>query len=370
MKRAMKRDDLLQPQDREAGFILPVVMVALAVISLSIWAALSALESTRKDLSDLRADIRLQRTALVAEARVAYLLATEPLGAAGLRQGARRYRISDEFSAASESSEPVDPLANVLRFDNRAYEMSLGSDTVAEVRLQDEAGLLNLNILDQVALERLLRNLGAKEEAARQLAATLHDFIDADDLKRLNGAEASEYERAGQMPPPNRDLNQVSEAFSAFGWSSELPAGAAGRLAELTSTASATTPFNLNTAPQDVLRAWFDLTEDEAATVIRARETSLLVGPTSLTSLTGRPAQPSDFRLYAFPGRSIRLSVRLVNEPRGATHISWIRLAEAGDIYPYFVLGPEIDNPSSKFAERANEQDEDTPPRPFPFPVG
>jgi len=207
----MNKDAPLPPQDNQAGFILPIVMVALAVISLSIWAALSALESTRKDLSDLRADIRLQRAALVAEARVAYLLATEPLGAAGLRQGARRFRFEDGLVANPEGNRSVDPLANVLRFDNRAYVMPVWNDVLAEVRLQDEAGLLNLNVTDAVALERLLRNHEVDERAARELVAALHDFIDADDLKRLNGAEATEYERAGLTPPPNRPLNQQAK---------------------------------------------------------------------------------------------------------------------------------------------------------------
>ena len=365
----MMRKDEPELQDAEAGFILPIVMVALAVISLSIWAALSALETTRSDLSDLRADIRLQRAALVAEARVAYLLTTEPLGAAGLRQGGRRYRINDEFLATPETSAPVDPLANVLRFDNRPYEMSLGDGLTAQVRLQDEAGLLNLNVADPVALERLLGNLDVKEADARELAATLHDFIDKDDLKRLNGAEATEYDREGLAPPPNRALSEASEAFAAFGWSSKLETATAERLIELTSAASAATPFNLNTAPAEVLRAWFELSKEEAETVVEARETSLLIGPTSLTALTGRPAASVDFRLYAFPGRRVRLAVRLDDNEAARTHISWIRLAEAGDIYPYFVLRPQIDNPSSQFAEQANEQDEDTPARPFPFPV-
>jgi hypothetical protein len=300
----------------EQGFVLPLVLVTIGVISLALWAAISVIEASQNDIVRLRERVELEKAALTAEARAIFLLATEPLGAVGLRVGEQRYTIEQELARTqdqgSRDQSARDPFAirpGTLRLDSRPYRVELPDGSTILVEIQDEAGLFNVNVQDPLAIERLLVAADVEEKTARSLADALVDFVDQDDLKRLNGAEAPEYSRAGLPPPANRWLVSNTEAFGAFGWASALDATRRSRLAELSTAFGVTTPFNINTAPKPVLQAWFGLDAEGAAKVVREREARMLAGSRSITLLTGQPVAEQDFRLYAFPANRFRIRV-------------------------------------------------------------
>ncbi len=85
-----------------------------------------------------------------------------------------------------------------------------------------EAGRFGINsILDQTHMERcsrLLRVLGLKFEESEALADALADWIDPDDLRRLNGAERAEYlKQEIQGAPANRPFGSVEEMRAVIG---------------------------------------------------------------------------------------------------------------------------------------------------------
>ena len=121
------------------------------------------------------------------------------------------------------------------------------------VRLTGEGGRLNINWLvageNPARIEMLRRYLEAKgidlNERDRMIDCLL-DWVDPDDLVRLNGAEASEgYQPANALLVRIDELKKVKgwENFtSAPGWDDEL-------------TVNSTGPVDLAWAPRDVLRA-------------------------------------------------------------------------------------------------------------------
>ena len=330
-------------RNAESGFVLPLVLVTLGVISLALWAAIAVVETTQSDIVRLRERIELEKSALTAEARAIFLLTTEPLGSAGVRVGGQRYTIEQEFRLSQETTTagqsdqpPTGVRSNILRLDSRPYRLELPDGANVIVELQDEAGLFNVNTQDSLAIERLLLAVGVEERTARSLADALVDFVDWDDLKRLNGAEAPEYRRFELAPPPNRWLVSNAEAFGAFGWASLLEAQHQSRLAELTTAFSVTMPFNINTASEPVLRAWFGLDEEGAASVVREREVRTLPRTGVITEITGQPVVEQDFRLYAFPANRFRMRIYRSGSVSGDYIDSAIRLPMQNAERPFY----------------------------------
>jgi hypothetical protein len=138
------------------------------------------------------------------------------------------------------------------------------------VRLRDESGLFPINTTNTTLLRNLFESAGVGEDRAIGLADCLADWVDADNRRRAQGAEADAYGVPGL--PANRPLRSFDELrlvrgfdqvfFTAEGTPNEagaelekiisfidLTAGRAG------TAASPPAGPNVNTAPESVLRA-------------------------------------------------------------------------------------------------------------------
>ena len=80
-----------------------------------------------------------------------------------------------------------------------------------DVVVTDEESKLPLNGAEAESLGRLLRNSGVTDiEAVATIVDSVLDWLDADDLRRLNGAEAEHY---ASLPEPYRPRNGPFEAL-------------------------------------------------------------------------------------------------------------------------------------------------------------
>lgn len=79
------------------------------------------------------------------------------------------------------------------------------------VAAEDEAGKIDLNAANELLLAQLLMLFGASDAEAFSLVDAIVDFRDADDLVRVNGAEATEYRDAGLARGPKNALFQTVE---------------------------------------------------------------------------------------------------------------------------------------------------------------
>ncbi|MFB3054227.1 MAG: general secretion pathway protein GspK [Alphaproteobacteria bacterium] len=116
------------------------------------------------------------------------------------------------------------------RVDGTVYAWARPEGEV-RIRIEDEGGKIDLNR----ANGRLLRNLflaaGLEPQRAEALAAAVQDFRDADDTRRPDGAEDSDYAGAG-LPHGAKDapLDAVEELAQVYGMTREIYGAVAGAI--------------------------------------------------------------------------------------------------------------------------------------------
>jgi DNA uptake protein ComE-like DNA-binding protein len=132
---------------------------------------------------------------------------------------------------------------------------------------------------------------------------TLLDYADMDDLRRLNGAEKSEYSALGLPPPPNDWLASPYQLRNIIGWRDQ-PELLENLLRFV--TASRLFGFNPNTAPPEVLASLPGGSLETAAAIVKMRNEKPLYSSTPLPGFTAGVLDP-EF-LYFFPSNSIRIT--------------------------------------------------------------
>ena len=191
---------------------------------------------------------------------------------------------------------------SAIALDNRAYRGS-GNDIV---RLQDSCGLINVNFIQPEMLRRLLGQMGVAAENRDALLDTLNDYIDADDLRRLNGAESAEYVARGLPLPPNDWLVTPWQLQNIIGWREQAALWRDQRLPEIVTTARVL-GFNPNTAPRETLAALPGSSLEIADNLIKMRTLRAFTSLSQLSGVAGQLGLDSDSVVF-FSGGSIRLT--------------------------------------------------------------
>lgn len=135
-------------------------------------------------------------------------------------RGAEVARAGIAYALSRLRSDPQRP---PWQPDGRLYRWHF-DDARVDLRIEDEAGKINLNLADAVLLESFLRALEVPDAQARQLSAAIIDWRDADDLSPPGGgAEARDYSAAG-LPyrPRNRNFETVGELQRVLGMTPSL----------------------------------------------------------------------------------------------------------------------------------------------------
>lgn len=96
-------------------------------------------------------------------------------------------------------------------------------DGVLAMDVSEEAAKIDLNRASRALLSALFQAAGAEERAADEVAASVIDYRDADDLAENGDSETAIYGRAGLgYPPPNRNFSVIEELLYVPGVSAEL----------------------------------------------------------------------------------------------------------------------------------------------------
>jgi general secretion pathway protein K len=176
------------PSQRDDGFVLVFVLGMLALLAVVAAGLMASAHLQTKARRALNAGLELTAAADGVTRLVAYRLGEQ-------RNGARL---------------PV-PFA----VDGRLMECGFGS-AFASFRVQDQAGLVDLNAAPLGQLVRLLQMVDAATPS--RLAAAIVDFRDADDVALPGGAEATDYRRAGFLHgPKNAPFEAVEELDQVLG---------------------------------------------------------------------------------------------------------------------------------------------------------
>lgn len=229
------------------GFALPLVMFAIALISMALVMTFPSIFHLAKGVKQAQAQLDLQRAAIVAESRVSFFLLTEPMGSRGLEVGGVRLAAD---GSVLPGGLPQDRRSIV--FDGRQYQMTLSNGRRILVRLQDEDGLINLNVANGRLVANMLQVCGFSQGRAEYFASRLIR------------------ERAPWPGGAGQDLAEVSARSRQ--WLTIFSGDRGQAVISATSVVAPAREINTLTAPEGVVRAIFNGKSKEAKEFIRLRE--------------------------------------------------------------------------------------------------
>ncbi|MEW8437184.1 MAG: PilX N-terminal domain-containing pilus assembly protein [Candidatus Thiodiazotropha taylori] len=103
-------------------------------------------------------------------------------------------------------------------FNGQLYPLQTAQGEL-EVSIRNASGLLDLNKASSDQLNRLFVLISDDPEERNALVDRLHDWRDADDLRRLNGAEDKDYRAAGyDYATAGKDLTSLEELAYVMGF--------------------------------------------------------------------------------------------------------------------------------------------------------
>ncbi len=249
----------------QGGFALAMVLWVLAGLAVVAAAVASQAYTNAMSVKLLREQVNAERALISATARTELIASTSIPRALSL-----------------------DSISGRLLLDGRT--MLLNQDE--RISLQDVRGLVHLGRAVPPKIIALMRQCGADEHQAAELADALADYQDADDLKRLQGAESFEYRAKGLPPPRNSPMLNARELQRLYGMDKLAARWQEHHCDDMVST-QGDGNFNRNTAPLGVLMI-DGLDETAAKALISARGDGLpeqlgagQTGPTNPFSWTG-----------------------------------------------------------------------------------
>jgi general secretion pathway protein K len=154
-------------------------------------------------------------------------------------------------------------------------------DRRPSLSFQDDGGLISLRAFVPELLSGLMRYFGATEDARKVFVDSLADWIDPDDLVRLNGAEKDYYAPLGYRPR-NAPLLTIDEILMIRGMDESLfikmrPFLFLGR----------SDGINPNTAPFEVLMSLPNMTDKAARQIMDFRKTGFFSTLAALSAVCG-----------------------------------------------------------------------------------
>lgn len=330
----MKGSDKMAPArpvtGRREGFALPAVLTVAGVVTLIFLVAITALASLTAEAASARARIRFLQNALTAEANLSLLASTEPIRSSAIAVGAPR--ILDVFSGAEGDASSLAPA--VIRLDGHPYSLNLTGQVVMKV--QDQAGLINIAALTEEQHTRLMQNIGVQNSDIPLLRMRYFDYIDADDLRRFDGAEQRDYV---DTAPANRPLKTVSEWLSILGARQSVDAAKWRRLRSSIVVDHTILSPNINTATKETLQILFGASDEQSVSAIKARSDSAFTSFSDFLAASGVNYIPDDERSYVFPSGRMIFTIqdtrsawtyrgRLILTPGGLEQPFWIDQTE------------------------------------------
>ncbi len=297
---------------RKAGFALPIVLTIVAVLTLSYAVALNSLVNLQAETKHALDRAEFERQAMTAEARLSYLVMTQPFGAAMLNIGAAR----NTSNAAGQLTQPVVDATATINLDNRPYRFAEATDSDNKylAQVQDEAGLFNLYGATTDQLTRLFQYAGLGDQDAGNLSSELQTYIASPTAHQPLRRPVEIYSR----------LQDMADLVSARAWA---------KLAARVTAYPDNLAFNVNTAPADVLSITFNVDDKTAQTVVDNREGTVIANPSDV-GLT----VPDRTKAYTFSGGRLRFT--FTDPKSGLTYQSSLILTPTDAERPLYVENP------------------------------
>ena len=186
------------------------------------------------------------------------------------------------------------------------------------MRLLDEGGKINLNRANETLLRRIFTNLGIDEPRRSILVDSILDWIDADDLHRINGAETEYYQTLSPAySAQNGPFNTIEELLWVRGVTPDLffgsraaRSGSASEgnrvgLNQIFTVDSGIDRVNLRTAPAEVISALTGMPAEKSRTFVAERKKLSDKTIADLLPLLGLGAGDPDMQLFVFTNPTV-----------------------------------------------------------------
>ena len=195
-----------------------------------------------------------------------------------------------------------DEISNLKTLPLDGQKVSLSDDLY--VQAQDSNGMLSLVNMNTAALERLIKKVGGLDNTSGIINSYL-DWIDEDNFVRVNGAEEFYYKGQG-LPygPRNYPMQYKEEIEWINGMDKKLYAKIEPYLTMLPSTG-----FNPNTASDEVLMAYLDISEESLKNLKDYMSKKTIISDMELFALANRWITAGREGVYFYPSPFIEITV-------------------------------------------------------------
>lgn len=246
---------------------------------------------------------------------------------------AEKQRVSAELAITSARSDVLFLLSTVPRsryglgshpdtavaLDGRPYR--IGKNVL--VRLQDIRGQISLNAVSldgpgKARLERLAATYGLDQAVISRLVDDLLDYRDADDLRRINGAEKEEYAQAGRGGGiRNADILSPTELTRILGFDEIESLWGDDPLSDHVQS-SRNSLFNPNSAGWRELMAATGIGEEMAKSLVLSRRTGKTPDISGMV-YSGGIGDPfgQGATVAVFPSETVIATLQYVGAPSG-----------------------------------------------------
>ena len=287
------------------GFVLIAVLAVLVILSI-LAASVGAITQRLRDQQlerqrRLRSEIAMTST----RATVLYLLTSQRMTFGGLTVDQRMVLSEDERADLQSGDTPVSyfPVGDEVPMDGSVRRGLAGT----RFALQDDRGLLAVNWVPPLMLERYLSADGGKPMPIATMINLLKDYQDADDLYRLNSAEREDYLKANKPAPSNRSLVTPTELRRVIGWDKAL-AGVSDVELNDSLAVIRSAQINVNTAPARVLRSLPGIDKALATRIIALRSIRPFTSESDFYQLAGAlPVDENLLSLYPMASGTLKL---------------------------------------------------------------
>jgi general secretion pathway protein K len=198
-------------------------------------------------------------------------------------------------------------------YDGEWREQTLGSGAF-RVRFVDEGGKININRMEEGALQRFFVNLGVEEPRRTILIHSILDWRDPDDLHRMNGAENDYYRSlTPAYTAKNGPFDSIEDLLWVRGMTPELffegITDSSDRqpipLRDLLTVDSPNDRVNLRTASAEVIHALTGMPIEKARAFVEERRKLSNKTMGDLLRLLGIGSQDPMLRMFVFANPAV-----------------------------------------------------------------
>jgi general secretion pathway protein K len=177
-------------------------------------------------------------------------------------------------------TEETPPEKKEWMADGRVYQLPF-QQGICNIRIMGEGGKVNINIVSEAVLRKIIGNMGLDEEVRDIVVDSILDWRDPDDFYRVNGAE-NDYYQALKEPYncKNGNFDSLEELLLVRGITSDLLYGKKGAKTELEgvglkdifSIYSSGEQIDINSATLPVMKTYLGIPSDIGQLIVKARE--------------------------------------------------------------------------------------------------